>query len=199
MAIITLPTGMLFGAGSGMGQRRYDQQTGSDSTGAGQARSFGPPRWRLSLISPAKLRPAEAALWEAVLLGLRGRLNHLAAHDVGKPAPLGTRRGTLTLGAAASAGDTSINVTGSGTLLTGDWLGIGSGLGTSQLVKVMADAAGATVVIEPPLRTAFSGGAAVTWDKPVAYYKTTSDPGLWTYNAGGLQSNFALDLLEQWA
>jgi hypothetical protein len=208
VSIVTLPAGLPFGAGCGAGQRRYDLHTASDATGAGQARSFGPPRWTLSLISPDKLRPAEAALWEQVLVNLRGRLNHLAAHDPGKPAPVGTARGAMTLSAAAAIGATTLAVQGAGastTLLAGDWLQLGAGLGTSQLVKVAANAtatvggAFAALAIEPPLRLAFGIGVAVTWDKPVSYYKLASTPGLWTYGTNGLQGGFALDLLEQWS
>jgi hypothetical protein len=199
MAIITLPTGIKFAAGSGAGQRTYGMSTSSDATGAGQDRTFGPSRWTLRLVSPEEMLPTEAALWESVVIRLRGRINHLAAHDPGKVAPLGTRRGTLTLTAAAAAGATSISVSGTGTLVAGDWLQIGTGLGTSQLVKVAVDTSTAAVTIEPPLRTAFAINAAVTWDKPLGYYKLASQVGQWTYGAGTLQGGFALDLVEQWA
>jgi hypothetical protein len=199
VSIITLPSALLFGPETGVGQQRYDMSSVSDATGAGQDRTFGPPRWALTLASPSNLKPAEGALWEQLVIKLRGRLNHLAAHDPGKPAPLGTRRGALVLGAGAAIGATTIGVTGAGTLLAGDWLQIGSGLGSSQLVKVADDTATATVYIEPPLRMAFSAGELVTWDKPVGYYKMVSQPGKWTYAAGGLQRGFALDLLERFA
>jgi hypothetical protein len=86
-------------------------------------------------------------------------------------------------------------------LKAGDWLQIGTGVGTSQLVKVTADAqetnAGTmTLSFEPPLRTAISGAAAVTWDRPVAYYKQTSAPR-WGYHARR-STGYALDLLESW-
>ena len=97
----------------------------------------------------------------------------------------------LEIGAAATAYENP-------TLLAGDWLQIGTGLGTSQLVKVMSSAFEApdgtmAVAIEPPLRTAFAGGAPVTWDKPVAYYKQTSAPQ-WSYRPGRLykQGGFTL-------
>lgn len=199
MAIITLPSGIKFAAGSGAGMRTYGMQTQSDATGAMQTRTFGPSRWSLKLISPEEMSLQEAALWESVVIRLRGRVNHLAAYDPGKVAPLGTRRGTLTLSAAAAAGATTIQVSGTGTLLAGDWLQIGTGLGSSQLVKVAVDTSTAAVTIEPPLRMAFALNAAVTWDKPLGYYKLASEMGLWTYGAGSLQGGFALDLLEQFA
>jgi hypothetical protein len=387
MSIITVPAGLVAPAGCTIGQARYDLTESSDSTGSEAARLLGPPRWSMSLRSIDAMTPAEAGLWEAMVLQLRGRVNHLAVHDFGRPAPAGTLRGSPTLNASASAGATSIVLTGvrpannlltqtrafgasgwsainSGTvtdntatdpfgnvsadtltdsngaasagrrqtvtvpndsttycyslyvkktsggtshtlqgqlqfqggsatskvgrintdlgtvlagtgitvtdvdanwwrvsfahtndssgnttlrfdifpavntyggtsadptdtgsaivacaqleigttasayapptLLSGDWLQIGTGVGTSQLVKAVADATAAidgtmTVTFEPPLRTAFSAGAAVACEKPVAYFKQTSAPS-WSYRIGRTrkQGAFALDLLESW-
>lgn len=198
MSIITLPTsGMMFGAGCGMGLRNFDMLSGSDLTGTMQARTFAPARWVLKLVSPSKVDHLEAAPWERTILQLRGRSNHLAAFDPGRPVPRGTRRGALSLSASGAIGDPSISLSGTGSLLTGDLLQIGSGLGTSQLVKVMGDTSGASVQIEPPLRMAFSAGAVVTWDHPVAYFKQTGESSIWTYETA-LQSGYALDLLESW-
>ena len=190
------------------GQARYDMEEMGDAAGSVASRLFGPPRWRLSMASPSVLTLADGAVWESVLLRLRGRVNHLSAWDAYKPAPLGTMRGTMTLSGSHSAGAVAVTVTaGSGqasrTLLAGDWLQIGTGLGTSQLVKVMADATanGSGVIsltVEPPLRIAFSGGTAVTWDKPLGYYKQTSNPQ-WEYHSRTAQSGFSVDLLESFS
>lgn len=207
MAIITLPTDLRI-AEAGFGQARYDMAEMSDATGHAAARLFGPPRWRASLRSHKAIAIEEASIWEAMLLQLRGGVNHLALHDRHRPAPLGTMRGTLTLSGAHSAGAVAVAVTGgagqaSKTLTIGDWLQIGAGIGTSQLVKLMANATanGSGVIsltVEPPLRIAFSGGTAVTWDKPVAYYKQISEPS-WSYTSRQAAGGFALDLLESWS
>lgn len=91
------------------------------------------------------------------------------------------------------------------TLKAGDWLQLGTGLGTSQLVKVVSDATGTdaqamTVTIEPPLRQQFASTTAVTWDKPIAYYKQTGAPQ-WSYRPGRRikQAGFAIDALESWS
>lgn len=383
MSVITWPTTIGTAAEFTLGQQRYDVTESSDSTGADAARLLGPPRWTVSLRSVEAVPLAVAGAWEAMLLQLRGRVNHLALHDPVRAVPQGTLRGTPTLNASASAGATSIVLAGvrnarnllvqtrafdgsawtainggtvtantatapdgtvsadtitdanasanagrrqtitiaddstsytgsvhllkttggtsptvqvqvvlvngsavtrairvdtdagailSGTghivdayadwwrvdmtatnnasgntqarldvlpavdahggsgsvvsttgsctawgaqlelgssasayepptLLPGDWLQIGSGVGTSQLVKVVASSAESidgtmTVLFEPPLRTGFSAGAAVTWDKPVAYYKQTSAPQ-WGYRAR-MSTGYALDLLESW-
>ncbi len=204
MSIITIPAGLVAPASSTIGQARYDLTESSDSTGSEAARLLGPPRWSMSLRSIEAMTPAQAGQWEAMLLQLRGRVNHLAAYDFGRPAPAGTLRGTPTLNASASAGATSIVLAASGaTLLAGDWLQLGTGVGTSQLVKCVANAASAgatmTVTIEPPLRRTFSAGTAVAWDKPVAYFKQTSAPS-WSYRVGRnrREGGFVLDLLESW-
>jgi hypothetical protein len=197
MSVVMQPTGMLIGSGSGMGIRTFDMLSGSDMTGSMQARTLGPARWVLKLVSPQKMSHLESAPWERIVMQLRGRVNHLAAFDPGRPVPNGTRRGALTLTASGAIGDSTIAVSGSGSLLTGDMLQIGSGLGTSQLVKVVEDSSGAAVVIEPPLRMAFTAGAAVAWDHPRAYFKQTGESSIWTYEKS-LQSGFALDLLESW-
>lgn len=209
MAVITLPTALKIGADCAMGQRRFDTVAMSDSNGTQQARLLGPPRWTLALLQPEKLTLAEAGQWQALLLQLRGRVNVLAAWNPLRPAPMGTLRGTLTLSAGAALGATSISVTGgageaSRTLLAGDCLQIGTGLGTSQLVMITAAATadGLGIIalsIEPPLRTTFANGAAVTWDKPLAHYRVTSDAASWTYGSSGvLVTGMSLDLLECW-
>ena len=383
MSIISWPTSLSTAAEFTLGQQRYDVTESSDSTGADAARLLGPPRWTVSLRSADAVPLAEAGAWEAMLLQLRGRVNHLALHDPVRAVPQGNLRGSPILNATAAAGATSLvlanvrhadnlliyqrsfdnaawtlvsgatvtpdttasppgsssadtitdpnaagsalvrqsvavaddstayvgsvfvrktsggtsptfairltftggsaataiakfntdtgavlsgtmtvesysgtwwriyksiandasgntglqldlfpaiaahglsttDVTATGSaivwsaqlqpgttptdydladLKAGDWLQIGSGVGTSQLVKVTADAqevnAGTmTVSFEPPLRTAFSAGTAVTWNRPVAYYKQTSSPQ-WGYRAR-MSTGYALDLLESW-
>jgi hypothetical protein len=383
MSIITWPTTLSTAAEFTLGQQRYDVTESSDSTGADAARLLGPPRWTVSLRSVDAVPLAEAGAWEAMLLQLRGRVNHLALHDPVRAVPQGNLRGSPILNATAAAGArslvlanvrhadnlliyqrsfdnaawtlvlgatvtpdttasppgsssadtitdpnaaasalvrqsvavaddsttyvgsvfvrktsggtsptfairltftggsaateiakfntdtgsvlsgtmtvesysgtwwriykslandasgntalqfdlfpaiaayglsaTDVTATGSaivwsaqlqpGTtptdydladLKAGDWLQIGTGVGTSQLVKVTADAqevnAGTmTVSFEPPLRAAFSAGTAVTWNRPIAYYKQTSAPQ-WGYRAR-MSTGYALDLLESW-
>lgn len=201
MSIITLPVGLELVIGIGFGQARYDMVESSDATGAENARLFGPPRWRASLLSPSAMRANRAAQWEALVLRLRGSINRLAVHDPVRPVPLGSMRGSPVLAATAAAGADTASITATGTLLAGDWLQFGTGLGSSQLVKVMEDAtasAGAIAVqFEPPLRKAYAAGTVVTWDKPLAYYRAIGNAPSWTYSKNGLASGgFALDLLE---
>lgn len=208
MAVIYLSGALKLGASCGWGQRRYDVMMASDSNGAQQARLLGPPRWTLQLVQPQMLSPSEAGAWLAMIAQLRGRVNVLAAWDPMRPVPQGTMRGTLTLAAAATSGATSISVTGGvgqagKTLRAGDMLQLGTGLGTSQLVMVTADATadGSGVValsIQPPLRIGFGSGAAVEWNQPTTFFRLQSEAVAWTYAPGGLVTGIALDLLETW-
>ena len=202
MSVITMSTGILMGAFS-MEQIGYDMDESSDATGAESTRIFGPPRWRAALAAMPDMSLAQAAEWEAIAMKLNRRVNHLAVWDPVRIAPRGTMRGSLTLNATVVAGVTSVELAGaSGTLLVGDWLQIGAGVGTSQLVKVVLDttASGslATVTFEPSLRIGFNSGTTVTWDRPVFYGKQIAKSVKWEYQAGNLlQSGFALDILEQ--
>ena len=209
MAVIAMPTSLILGVFN-ISQARFDLSEMSESTGAAQDRALGPPRWRLSIAAPSVLSIESSAVWEALILKLRGRVNHLSAWDIMKPAPRGTMRGTMTLSGTHAQGVTVLNVTaGAGqagtTLLAGDWLQVGSGTG-GQLFKVVADATanGAgliAVTVEPPVRPlgGFAGSTAVTWDKALGHYKMTSPSPGWGYVPSvNAQSGFALDLMEQW-
>ena len=208
MAIITLSNLLVAGRWS-IGHNRFDQEEVSDPSGHTAARLMGPPRWSLSMGSPDKRAEAQSALWQVMVVGLRGKVNHLAAWDIVRPAPVGTMRGALTLNGAHAAGVATLSITGgvgqaATTLKACDWLQIGSGLGTSCYVMVMADATAnasgvISVAIEPPLRIGFSSGAVVAWDKPLCHYKQTTKASNWSYDAGWLtKSGYSLDLLEHW-
>lgn len=206
MAVITLPTSLPLGAGSGLGQARYDLAGMSDSTGAQQVRTLGPPRWVLTLTQPPALSLAQAGQWQALVAQLRGRVNHLAAWDPARQQPLGTMRGTPTLTSTAAAGATALALTtgqAGCTLAQGDWLQLGTGLGTSQLVMVVAnataDGAGAlAVTVEPPLRQQFTLGTAVAWQRALAYYRSAGGSSTWRYVTRNVVQGMTLDLLEAW-
>lgn len=206
MAIIQLPTGLKIERLT-IGQQRYDLDFSNSDTGSGSTRLLGPPRWKVSFSSAAEMDIDQASAWVATMVKLRGRVNHLAVWDVARPVPRGTMRGTLTLSASAAAGSTSLTITGGAgqagrTLLAHDWLQLGVGVGTSQLVMVTedvtADGSGVvTLTVEPPLRTAFSAGAPVTWDRPLGYYKSTTQHTEWTYERA-VQGGISFDGIERW-
>lgn len=204
MAIITVPSSMVFALGSGLTQRNYGTAADSSVTGSLQYIGTGEPRWMLTASLPRLMRADEAGQWRAMLLQLRGRTNHLSCWDPSRPAPAGSARNAMSLGAAAAKGATSVNIAGgNGTLLRGDWLQLGAiGLGTYQLVCVVADAVVPNAVqVEPPLRNAMAAGTAVTWDKPRALFKLTGGdlPEFLAGASAGQIQGLKFSMLEQWS
>ncbi len=174
MSVITPPAAVMDNLGSQTwGQDTYDVVQTSDVTGATATDAGAPPRWTCSLSSKRSMDLALAGQWEALVLQLRGRRNHLAVYDRLRPAPLGTFRGSAVLAAAAGEGATSVladNVWG--TLLAGDWLQLGTGLNTSQLVKLIADV---TSPVSGVGTFTWTNGGAFSWTNGGAF--TWSDPG----------------------
>lgn len=193
-----MPTNLLV-ASANWGQARFDMVEMSESTGSTATRLLGPPRWTLSMRSPEVLPLALAGRWEAIVYGLRGRVNHLAAYNPGRPRPAGTLAGAPSVLSDAAAGATSVYLAASGTVLVGDMLQIGTGLGSSQLVKVMADATSSsgsiTVTFEPPLRQAYVATTPVVWNHPVAYFQARSPNSGGAFSPGG-EGGYSLDLIE---
>lgn len=199
---------MLFGVYQ-ISQQRYDLMEMAEGSGVMATRLVAPPRWRLSIASPNPgLSPSQAAAWKTTLLQLRGGINHLAAYDIVQQAPRGTMRGTLTLTAIAAAGATLVSFSGGAgqagrTILKGDWLQIGTGVG-SHYCMVMADATAnasgviSNLAIEPPTRISYAAGTSVVWDKPVTHYKMTSGSNVWSYVSGtvDLTNGYGAEFLE---
>lgn len=207
---VTIPAGLIFGPDCGIAEQRYDSVDQSESTGSTQVRLRGHPRWVITLTPPQRLKRAEAAYWRAVTLKLKGRANVLAAYDPARTAPRGTMRGSMTLASNVVAGAETMSVTaGVGeagrSLLAGDWLQIGTGHGTSQLIMLtddaMADGSGVIAInFAHPLRRAYTAGAVITWDKPLGYFRQTQDRTAWRYKGQSLlEEGYGLgDMLEDW-
>lgn len=162
-----MPTDLSVG-GASFGQTRYDLVEQSDSTGAQAARLLGPPRWTLSIRSREIQSFAQASKWEALVFGARGRVNHIAAYDPGRTLPAGTLRGSPVTTAIVAAGATSFTLVGgtNGTLLAGDLLQVSTGLGTSQTVKVIADATSNPAAF---VSFAWDNTGVFTWDNGGAF------------------------------
>jgi hypothetical protein len=171
-----------------------------------QALENSPPLWAAALTTTPDF-DTYAADFKILVMQLRGKVNRLALWDLGRPAPLGTLRGTLTLSALVAVGATSMTITGgvgqaNTTLKKGDMLGLGTGT-TQQLVMVMADATAnvsgvITVTTEPPLRNGFAAASAVTWDKPCALFRLTASKNGWRYSPGIMVDGMSMDLIEDW-
>lgn len=178
MSVITIPAAVhdTLG-GQSFGQHRYDVAESSDVTGDSAVNAGAPPRWTSGLRSADGLTLEEAGEWEGLLLRLRGGINYLAVYDKLRPAPLGTMRGEPKIGAAVAVGDsTAVLVNFVGTLKAGDWLQFSTGVGSSQLVKVVQ--ACASSVLTPT-------AAAWSTTTPAAASWTTSGAAAATWFLGG--------------
>jgi hypothetical protein len=199
------------------GVRRYDGFAESIPSGNIQTQLAGVPRWTMSLRAPQGVTEAEAVVWRALLLGLRGRVNYLKAWNPSQTTIRGTAGGTMVTDGSHAAGATTLNVTVTGTgqvgntILSGSPLTIGTGIGTSQLVHTITDATFTNVggnsdialTIEPPLRTAFSSSTAITRTNAFTYFKQDGNATRWRHYgiqgfAPSAHQEFALDLIEVW-
>lgn len=202
MSTITLPLNLKIGTFA-WDVLTFEQEEMSDANGESASRITSPPRWMASITSNEDMDLDEASRWEAMILSLRGD-NVLAVYDIVRYNPRGTMRGTPTLTSTLAVGATSATLSSaSGTLKQGDWLQIGTGLGTSQLIKVAADAEAAagsiTFSFNNPIRKSIAAAATIVWDRPVAYFRNRSKrSSLGSYSNETLgQGGFTLELVER--
>jgi hypothetical protein len=115
-------------------------------------------RWEASVSIPSVLRDL-AEPWAAFLTALKGQTGTFLLGD-----PLGaTPRGTVSsCTLTGTAGDESVAVTMTGSLLAGDYIQLGSGT-TARLHKVLVDQSGSgTLEIWPALRSTYSSATVTT-------------------------------------
>lgn len=202
MAVFLVPTDFGFDAAD-FSFLDFSYTEMSDTTGDSADRLGGPPRWACQMTSLAQMSVREAGRWQSLLMKLRGGVNHLGVFDPVRTQPEGTLRGTPTLAGAVVAGATTAAINANGSVFEGDLLQIGTGVGTSQLISIVADAAPSAgtmaITFEAPLRYGFASGTAVTWSYPRFYAKLRSAPPSWSYPKGWRGAgNFKLDLVEAW-
>jgi hypothetical protein len=149
----------------------------SPFTGVQQVQSYSRQRWEVDVTLPP-LRHVDAAKWIAWLAALRGRLGTFLIGDPMATSPAGTAIAATVTG---SAGDASVAVTMTGTLLAGDYIQIGTGLH-----RVVQDRSGSgTLEIWPALRSNAVAVAAVLIN-PVGIFRLMSDEQGWTTNSASL-------------
>jgi hypothetical protein len=184
---------------------KYNQMAVFRSSFGSQAITTGAPLWEVDLMGVPEYWN-EANQIATFLESLEGHTHQLELWNLTQPVPRGTMRGAMVLASAAAQGATTLQISGgvseaNKTLLTGDLIGLGSGL-TQQVVRVMSDATAdgtglITVSIGTPLRNAFVSGAAVTWDKPKALFRQKSlNEGIEYVAVVG--QPWALSLVEDW-
>ena len=105
--------------------------------------------------------------------------------------------GTVLVNGSHSAGDTTIDVDGmTGTLKAGDFVKFGGDTKVYMVVSdAIASAGSATLTIEPPLRSALSDDASVTYDAVEFTVRLISD--IQEFNTGDLDLyRFEVDFIE---
>jgi hypothetical protein len=115
-------------------------------------------RWEASVSIPSVLRDL-AEPWAAFLTALKGQTGTFLLGDPLSATPRGTVSSCTLTG---TAGDESVAVTMTGSLLAGDYIQLGSGT-TARLHKVLVDQSGSgTLEIWPALRSTYSGATVTT-------------------------------------
>lgn len=115
-------------------------------------------RWEASVSIPSVLRDL-AEPWAAFLTALKGQTGTFLLGDPLSATPRGTVSSCTLTG---NAGDESVNVTMTGSLLAGDYIQLGSGT-TARLHKVLVDQSGSgTLEIWPALRSTYSSATVTT-------------------------------------
>jgi hypothetical protein len=201
MSVITFPITL---TAAQMRWEQFRNDTEFRSSFGAQAVEVSPPLWMVSMTGGrVNDDAANAGVWQALMLQLRGRTNQLGLWNLMRPNPLGTMRGSMLFNLAPAAGATLLSIIAAGqaakTLVAGDYLGFGSGL-TQQVVMVAvggtSDGSGIiSVTVEPALRNAFLAGNPVTWDKPQVLFRRQSNKAGWDYSELFV-SGFGLDLIE---
>lgn len=138
---------------------------------AGQTYRWGGNRWELSLVFP-KMARAHGAQWDAVLTALEGPHGSFLWGPPRYTAPLGTVGGSPVCTSAADRAQTIAVSGGTGTLLRGSMVSIGSGL-ARRMYMVLADVslAGGNMEIWPSLRGAIASSTAIVLNGPSCIFQ----------------------------
>lgn len=142
-----------------------------------QIHAYSGQAWQADIsLPPVKADLAEA--WVGFLLSLRGQYGTFYLGDPLNTAPRGT---ATTLSVTGSAGSSSVAATLNGSLKTGDWFSLGSGIST-RLYKVVQDISSTgTMEIYPALRSAASSASADLTEAKGAF-RLASNETSWSIN-----------------
>jgi len=136
-------------------------------------------------VSLAPMRRAEASVWKAALISLKGSLGTFLLGDPNYCYPRGTLRSTSAqqfASVSGNAGDTFFTMTMTNqtdTLLVGDYFQVGLSA-SAQLFQVMENRTGdGTVEVWPNLRRAYNGDLVGTND-PKGVFRLSNNVTSWS-------------------
>jgi hypothetical protein len=132
-------------------------------------------KWEASVSIPSVLRDL-AEPWAAFLTALKGQRGTFLLGDPLGATPRGTVSGAVTL--TGNAGDESVDVVMTGSLLAGDYIQLG-GDSSAKLHKVLVDQTGSgTLEIWPALRTDYTS-ANVTYTNAKGVFRLNQNVSSW--------------------
>ena len=132
--------------------------------------------WSASVSIPSVRRDL-AADWKAMLVALKGSVGTFLLGDPDYVTPRGTVSGTPTL--SGTAGDSTVSVTMTGTLLAGDYIQLGTG-SAARLHQVLVDQSGSgNLEIWPDLRNTYSG-ETVIYSSPKGVFRLGNSTTSWS-------------------
>jgi hypothetical protein len=135
-------------------------------------------RWEASVNIPSVRRDL-AGEWKAFLTALKGPTGTFLLGDPDYATPRGTVSSATVSGAA---GDESVSITMTGSLLAGDYIQLGSGA-NAKLHQVLVDQSGTgTLEIWPKLRSNYTS-EAVVFNNPKGVFRLASNASSWNVNS----------------
>lgn len=208
MSTIAWPTGLSKGPTRlEWGLRANTQSFTSPLNGETETLELPGARWMCRLTMPpfkGTLALNDQGIMAAYIMKLRGQANRAALYNFKRSTPLGTINTTgVTVNGAVSAGATAVTFAGAGnakTLQTGDFFSVAGELKMVVDGPYTSTSGGAmsNVAFEPPVRVAWSNGAAVTLDKPTALFILESSEAGWRSSVGDV-TEFDLAFVEAFA
>ena len=134
-------------------------------------------RWEASVNIPSVRRDL-AAEWKAFLTALKGPTGTFLLGDPDYATPRGTVS-VCTL--SGSAGDETVTVTMTGSLLAGDYIQLGSG-SNAKLHQVLVDQSGnGSLEIWPALRSNYTS-ESVVFNNPKGVFRLATNMSSWSIN-----------------
>ena len=134
-------------------------------------------KWEASVSIPS-VRRDKAAEWKAMLVALKGQTGTFLLGDPDYAEPRGTVSSCVVSG---SAGDETVSVTMTGSLLAGDYIQLGSG-SSAKLHQVLVDQSGSgELEVWPALRSDYVSETAIT-DNPKGLFRLNQSISSWSIN-----------------
>ena len=132
--------------------------------------------WSASVSIPSVRRDL-AAEWKAMLVALKGSVGTFLLGDPDYVTPRGTIEGSPTL--SGTAGDSTVSITMTGTLLAGDYIQLGTS-SAARLHQVLVDQDGSgDLEIWPNLRDTYSG-ETVIYSSPKGVFRLGNSTTSWS-------------------